>query len=286
MVSGLFVGLATLDVVGYVDHAPDVDEKVEATDVWIGVGGPAANASITFRAMGGDAKLLTALGFDPYSRLALEDLERRGVDVANIYTGGAFPVSLATIDGSGRRSVVSLNSSDLKKRKLTDEDFTGAHSVLAFDRHGFPLIEDSTLSREGITVIADLGTWNRQSPAILRFADITVVPLSGLPEAEREHPADFVRQSGCSRFVVTRGSEPIIVCDGDETAQVPVPHVSAVDTLGAGDIFVGALAFYLDGLPLLKAASLASIKASQSCTTRSARLHRSDSDSSRQLDQN
>jgi sugar/nucleoside kinase (ribokinase family) len=274
MVNGLFVGLATLDVVGYVDRQPDVDEKVDAADVWTGVGGPTANAAIAFRAMGGDVKLLTALGSDPAARIASEDLERRGVEVVDLYAGGAFPVSLVTVDGSGHRSVVSRNGADLRTRKLTDKDFTGDHSVLVFDRHGFPLIKDRTPSRNEITAIADLGTWNHRSPDILRFADIAVVPLSGLPETERERPADFVRQLGGSRFVVTRGSEPIIVCDGDETVQIPVPNVPVVDTLGAGDVFVGVLAFYLDSLPLLKAASLASIKASQSCTTHSARLRR------------
>ncbi|WP_276971814.1 hypothetical protein [Ferrimicrobium acidiphilum] len=53
MASGLFVGLATLDVVGYVDRRPDVDEKVEAADMWTGAGGPATNAAVTFRTLGG-----------------------------------------------------------------------------------------------------------------------------------------------------------------------------------------------------------------------------------------
>ena len=200
MAKGVFVGLATLDIVGYVDRRPDADEKVEAVDMWTGVGGPAANASIAFCALGGHARLLTALGSDPAARIALEDLERQGVDVVDLHTGGAFPVSLVTVDGFGLRSVVSRNSVGLTTRRLTDKDIYDDHSVLVIDRHGFSLIENSTFSRDGITVIADLGTWNQHSDAILRLADITVVPASGLPEAERENPANFVRQSGGSRL--------------------------------------------------------------------------------------
>jgi sugar/nucleoside kinase (ribokinase family) len=269
--AGLFIGLATLDVVGYVDRRPDADEKVEAVDVWTGAGGPAANAAIAFCALGGPARLLTALGSDPAARIASEDIERHGVDVVDLYTGGAFPVSLVTVDGSGRRSVVSKNAADLDRRQLTEDDLSG--SVLVFDRHGFELVEDCALPREEVTVVADLGNYNERSSSILRFADVTVVPASGLPEAEREHPANFVRQSGGSRFVVTRGAEPIIVCDGDETVHIPVPRVPVVDTLGAGDIFVGALAFYLDRRSLSEAVFLASAQASRSCTYRSARLN-------------
>lgn len=271
MTRGMFVGLTTLDIVGYVNRRPDADEKVEAVDVWTGAGGPAANAALAFCALGGSAKLLTAIGSDPAARIASEDLERHGVEIVDLYTGGTFPVSLVTVDDSGRRSVVSKNSADLDRRRLTEGDLSG--SLIVFDRHGFELVEGSALSREDVTVVADLGNYNKRSSSILRFADITVVSASGLPEAEHEHPADFVRQSGGSRFVVTRGSEPIIVCDGDDTSQVPVPHVLAIDTLGAGDLFVGALAFYLDRGSLSEAVFLASAQASRSCTYRSARLN-------------
>jgi len=270
------VGLSTLDIIGYVQRAPKVDEKVKAQDVWVGAGGPATNAAITFHRLGGDARLLAGFGAGSASKIALHDLVDEGIEVIDIYADGEFPVSLVTVDSSGHRSVVSRNNVDLETRELEDQDFTGGHSVLMFDRHGFRLVENNYVSRDGVTVVADLGTWGHQSSAILRFADITVVPASGLPEAERERPADFVRRSGGSRFVVTRGAEPIVVCDGDDAVVIPVPDVSVVDTLGAGDIFVGALAFYLNRSSLLEAVSLASAKASQSCATRSARLPRLD----------
>ena len=221
---------------------------------------------------GRHARLLTALGSDPAARIASEDLARHEVDVVDLHTGGAFPVALVTVDSSSRRSVVSRNSVGLTTRRLTDKDLSGDHSVLVIDRHGFSLIENSTFSRDGVTVVADLGTWNQHSEAILRFADITVVPVSGLPEGERNHPVDFVTQHGGVRFILTSGVEPIVVCDGNGMVQISVPNVSTVDSLGAGDIFVGALSFHLDHLPLLDAVSLASVMASQSCATRSPRV--------------
>jgi hypothetical protein len=46
---GLFVGLATLDVVGYVDQTPDTDEKVEALDMWTGLKGPSSPSAVEER---------------------------------------------------------------------------------------------------------------------------------------------------------------------------------------------------------------------------------------------
>ena len=43
------------------------------------------------------------------------------------------------------------------------------------------------------------------------------------------------------KAVVTRGSEPALVLEGNKISQVEVPKVKVVDSTGAGDIFAGAL---------------------------------------------
>src|SRR5690625_5980424 len=65
---GVFAGLATLDVIHRVDASPGPDEKVTALSQFVAAGGPAANAAVTFAALGGHAVLLTALGRSPIDR--------------------------------------------------------------------------------------------------------------------------------------------------------------------------------------------------------------------------
>jgi len=43
------------------------------------------------------------------------------------------------------------------------------------------------------------------------------------------------------KAVVTRGSEPALVLEGNKISEVQVPKVKVVDSTGAGDIFAGAL---------------------------------------------
>ncbi|MFT4109924.1 hypothetical protein, partial [Propionicimonas sp.] len=63
--TGLFVGLATLDVVHLVDRLPAPNEKAVARRTWLAAGGPAAVAAITFAALGGRSRFWTALGPAP-----------------------------------------------------------------------------------------------------------------------------------------------------------------------------------------------------------------------------
>jgi sugar/nucleoside kinase (ribokinase family) len=78
---GLFVGLATLDVVHTVAAPVGPNEKAVATRQDVAAGGPAANAAVTFAALGGRATLVTALGRHPLAGAAAEELVSCGLDV-------------------------------------------------------------------------------------------------------------------------------------------------------------------------------------------------------------
>ena len=58
--------------------------------------------------------------------------------------------------------------------------------------------------------------------------------------------------------MLTLGAAGAIISDDDGTHHVPSPRVTAVDTVGAGDAFTGALAARLaEGRSLLEAARYA-----------------------------
>src|SRR6185437_12651817 len=109
---GVFVGLATLDVIHRIVTAPAVNQKVTSTAQFVAAGGPAANAAVTFAALGGDAILVTALGDDPVADLIRADLAAYGVSVVDAAAGTtrAVPVSAVSVESTGDRSVVSLDA--------------------------------------------------------------------------------------------------------------------------------------------------------------------------------
>ena len=72
---GLFVGLCTKDILYYTDDLPTHNHKSKTEDFATYIGGPAANAAITYAALGGDATLATCLGDGTESRAMLEELK-------------------------------------------------------------------------------------------------------------------------------------------------------------------------------------------------------------------
>ena len=117
---GLFVGLTTVDLVHRVECAPGPDDKVVATRVDLAAGGPAANAAVTFAALGGRAVLLTAMGDGPVAALARADLAAAKVQIADataapVRRGVDTPISAVTVvESTGERSVVSRNAEGVR----------------------------------------------------------------------------------------------------------------------------------------------------------------------------
>src|SRR3546814_15623512 len=88
---GVFVGLATLDVIHRIAKAPAVNEKITSTAQFVAAGGPAANAAVTFAALGGDATLVTALGDAPVADLIRADIAGPGVHGVAAAESGKAP---------------------------------------------------------------------------------------------------------------------------------------------------------------------------------------------------
>ena len=105
---GLFVGLATLDVVHRVDRLPGENEKITADQQFVAAGGPATNAAVTFVALGGHATLVTALGESPVARCIADDISRYGVEVVDVAPALESPAvsSVMVSTHSGHRAVV------------------------------------------------------------------------------------------------------------------------------------------------------------------------------------
>ena len=92
---GYFVGLTTMDYVFYVDSHPRKNSKVKTNHFTRLVGGPAANAAITYSLLGGNATLVTCLGNTAESDVIKETLEKSGVTVVNCTEDDAMPAVAA-----------------------------------------------------------------------------------------------------------------------------------------------------------------------------------------------
>lgn len=249
---GIFVGLATLDVIHRIAKTPAVNEKITATAQFVAAGGPAANAAVTFAALGGDAILVTALGDAPVAELIRADLATYGVRVVDAApdTTRAVPVSaVSVVESTGDRSVVSLDAvtSDASPPAELGDLVADADVVLVDGHH--PLIARGAAERaaaRGTTVVVDAGRWKPVMSDIVAYAtDVVCSNDFRMPGADTpESTAARLVRSGVRTVVTTHGPDPVQWWSDGESGSVPVAPVAVVDTLGAGDAFHGAYSYF------------------------------------------
>ena len=265
---GLFVGLAVLDVIQLVEAPPGPDEKIVALDQAVAAGGPAANAAVAFAALGGRALLAAPVGAGPLAELIRADLTAHGVELIDCAAAptargaaAAGPsVSSCTISAAtGERSVVSTNArarpDPAPLSALSDAVAAGAPApdVVLIDGHNPPLARAGLdlAERVGALRLMDAGSWKDDAADLPGRCDV-VAPSARFhppgPAGALREPAAvaaWLRGRGAGAVVLTRGSAPVLWWCGERSGSAAPPAVEAVDTLGAGDVFHGALALAL-----------------------------------------
>ena len=100
--------------------------------------------------------------------------------------------------------------------------------------------------------------------------EIEAAALAGMPvpgPAEARAVAEQLRRRGPRQVLVTLGAEGLVLAGPEGTLALPAPRVQAVDTTGAGDTVVGALAAALAaGRPLREALTRAQAAAALAVT--------------------
>lgn len=239
---GVFTGLTTLDVVQHVERIPERDEKVTSTEQFLSAGGPAANAAVTFAALGGSAVLVTALGSGPAADVARTDLRAHAVRVIEIpVEGGDTPVSSVLVERrTGERSVAGTDATALRPTTTCGIESFDADVVL-LDGH-LPELAEAVLDVERAPVVVDAGRWKEPMRRLLPRAR-TVIASAGFRTPDAPDSASSAREllrMGVPTVLTTHGPNPVRWFDGAEQGSVTPPRVTAVDTLGAGDAFHGA----------------------------------------------
>lgn len=271
MSAGLFVGLSTLDIAYLVSALPSANQKIPAQQQEVCAGGPATNAAVTFSFLGGDAHLVTAIGAHALANVIRADLDRTGVTLDDIAAthDESPPVSSALVHaGTGERAVVSANAAAWIDLEYSfDPAWLSGMDILLIDGHYMPLaISAAAAARHsGIPVVLDGGSWKSGTDALLQHVDIAICSADFAPP-EGGDALHYLRDRGVPVAVITRGADPILWQSAGDAGAIPVPRITPVDTLGAGDIFHGAFCrAYAGGLSIEQSLSMAADVASASC---------------------
>lgn len=274
---GLFVGLVTLDLIYLSASLPQVNQKQVALDYSIAAGGPATNAAIAFRFLSGSAnpaansaanpaanpaepniaRLMGVIGNHPIGRFVLADLAAQQIEPIDLQPESPEPPPTSSIlvtQATGERAVISINATRLQANpeQIPTAVLQAALQdvqVLLIDGHQMALgLEIARQAKAaGIPVVIDAGSWKPGFEAVLRYADAAICSANFLPPScqTQADVLDYLQALQIPQIAITQGEQPILYRSASRQAELSVPSVQAVDTLGAGDIFHGAFCYFL-----------------------------------------
>ena len=273
MKTGLFLGLATLDLIYLAQQPPGENQKVVASDCTIAAGGPATNAAIAFSALGDAAVLAAVLGTGAIAQLIRADLAEYDVRIIDLQPGRSHspPVSsIIVTEQTGDRAVISINATKSQvDSQAINQDILTSVNIILFDGHQIPASQEITqlAKSKNIPIVLDGGSWKPGLEEILPFVEWAVC-------SDNFHPPDcdnseqvfaYLLAAGIPNIAITRGENPIQYLSNGSFGNLEVPQIQAADTLGAGDIFHGAFCHYILQDNFINALAAAAKIASDSC---------------------
>lgn len=244
-------------------------------------GGKATNQAVAAARLGAPVRFVSLVGDDERGRWVLRYLHEQGVDTRWVgVADGPTDVGFVMLAPSRIPAIASCD--DLSGR--LDEAFVaeaataiaGASIVVCqLEAPPASAVAAFTLAKAaGARTLLNPAPASPLSPELLRVTDILVpneheaAVLIGLegPVADRAHR--LAQNMPWASVIVTAGSDGAYVARaGSPTEHIEAPVLTSIDSTGAGDAFVGALAAQLrSGMSILDAARFAVIAAAISVT--------------------
>jgi ribokinase len=257
------VGACNLDLISYVPRLPSMGETLHGNRFQMGFGGKGANQAIMAAKLGGEVTMVSKLGQDVFGENTLKNFKSWGVNTQHVhFTDHAFSgVAPIAVDTEGHNSIIVVTgANDL----LTAEEVEAARPAIAASsilvcQLEIPLDINLTALRiareEGVKTIFNPAPARSEIPQeFYQLSDIfcpneteteLLTGMSVQSIVEAESAAKMLIGRGAASVILTLGERGSLLVTDATTEHVPVAPVKALDTTGAGDAFVGSLAFFL-----------------------------------------
>jgi ribokinase len=282
------VGSVNMDLMVRCPHLPAAGETVMGHSFSQAPGGKGANQAVAAARLGAHVSLIACVGDDDHGRMSMAGFAAAGINTAQVHIAGgvATGIAMITSDAQGENCIaIASGANDSLTREHLDQAASliadAAMLVCQFESPLPVVLHAINLARQhGVPVLLNPAPMLPISLGLLAGTDIVVLNaieasmLSTLPVGTIHQVcqvAEFLRSAGLHTVIVTLGKDGVVLADESGTHHHVAPQVVALDSTGAGDTFVGALACALvSGTAMLDAIQFAQQAAALSVTRRGA----------------
>ena len=266
------VGVITIDTIALVENYPNEDERVIANEISRAGGGPAAVAAVALSRLGINCAIVGTIGDDADGKEILRIFAKEGVDTSGISIGTA-PTAGSVIVASKKHSARAIST----RQPVVQAPINEAAKKLIANAQWLHV------DHVGIKCLDQLGVSRGKGPHISFDAGYGVESFDPIV-VDLFVPTDrqmALRYPGVDLAVAlendsSKGENIVVATQGSagssgfsrETGLVTAPgfRVDVTSTLGAGDVFHGALvAQLIQGYSLQEAMRRANAVAALSC---------------------
>jgi ribokinase len=284
------LGSLNMDISVAVPRLPGPGATVLGSAAVFTPGGKGANQAVAAARLGAEVRMVGCVGDDDFGRQLLAALRAEGIDDRDVRNVPGVPTGLAmiSVDAEGENIItVAPGANHEVGAQDVTQALAGAHDVLVISAeipvpairwalaqargtqgHGTRCVLNLAPAPDGAADIVAGGVdW-----LVVNESEAAAVlgrPVDGLPEAGRA--ATALVAAGARHAVVTAGAHGAALATPDDVpggvTAIPAFPITAVDTVGAGDTFVGALAVALAaGVPAAEAVRAAAAAGATAAT--------------------
>lgn len=269
------VGSINIDVTLNVAELPQSGKTASTNTRFIIPGGKGANQAVAVAKLGHKVFLIGKVGNDYDSGLVYSTMEENHVNTQGLMRDPQAETGKAYIhlQDNGESTITLLkgaNGTLCPEEILTHKElFQNASYCLLQTEIPWDSVETAArLAHEcGVKNILKPAVMNQPLPSLMQYIDIFVpnkmeAELLCPEETTIEGKAEVFVRNGAKSVIITLGRSGCYIKDPFFTGYLPAIHFSTIDTTGAADAFIGALAVYLtDGYPIDRAAQIATYAA-------------------------
>ena len=287
MAKVIVFGGINMDLFAYIPRSTREGETITASSIEFYLGGKGANQAVAASRLGAEVAFVGTVGKDEFGKKLIRMISSENIDTSliNSKAGQSGTALINVLENSNNEVISYPGTNKLTQHAYIDEGSLSEAEIIICQME---VNEEETFNlfkrakQKNCKTILNLAPYKKIRSEILTLTDVLIVnetefsELSGieLNLINEDINIDIINSPESLKsidLIVTLGKRGVLIFSKGKKTCIAAEQVTAIDTVGAGDGFVGAMSYgILNGKDLLSASKFANKVASISVTKKGA----------------